>query len=94
MAKINKKDLVEIVAEEGHLSKKDAKVAVDLVFDNMEEALLNDTEVNITNFGSFLPKTRKQRDGTDPSSHKRITLKETKTITFKPSRELKKKLND
>lgn len=94
MDKINKKDLIEIIAEDGHLSKKDAKTAADIIFEQMENALLNGVEVNITNFGSFIPKTKKQRIGTNPKSHKRITLKEKKTITFKPCKELKEKLND
>ena len=94
MQKINKKDLVEVVSEEGHLSKKDSRVAVDLVFDLMEKALLAGQEVNVTNFGVFTPKTKQQRDGTDPKSHKRIIIKEKKTITFRPSKQLKGKLNN
>lgn len=93
MAKLNKKDLVEIVSEEGHLSKKDARIAVDLVFDNIEQSLLNDQEVNITNFGVFTPITRKQRDGTDPKSHSRITIKQRKSVSFKLCKSLKNKIN-
>ena len=93
MAKLNRKDLVEIVAEEGHLSKKDARTAVDLIFGRIEGAILDGQEVNITNFGVFMPKTRQQRDGTDPKTHKRIQIKETNTVVFKPCRELKKELN-
>ena len=92
MKKINRQDLVEIVSEEAHLSKKDARMAIDLVFDNIESALLNNEEVNITNFGVFTPKTRKTRIGTDPKTHEQITLQETNTITFKPCKNLKQKL--
>ena len=76
MPQLNKKDIVEIVSEEGHLSKKDARTAVDLVFDSIEQSLINGQEVNITNFGVFTPITRQQRDGTDPKTHQRITIKE------------------
>ena len=93
MQKINKKDLVEVVAEEGHLSKKDSRVAVDLVFDLMEKSLLSGQEVNVTNFGVFTPKTKQERDGTDPRSHKCIVIKEKRTIVFRPSKQLKGKLN-
>ena len=93
MQKINKKDLVEVVAEEGHLSKKDSRVAVDLVFDLIEKSILDGQEVNVTNFGVFTPKTKQSRDGTDPKSHQRIRLKEKKTVTFRPSKQLKEKLN-
>lgn len=93
MQKINKKDLVEVVAEEGHLSKKDSRVAVDIVFDLIEKSILNGQEVNVTNFGVFTPKTKQSRDGTDPKSHQRIRLKEKKTVTFRLSKQLKEKLN-
>ena len=94
MQKLNRKDLVEIVSEEAHLSKKDARAAIDLVFDNIEQALLDGQEVNITNFGVFTPKTRQQRDGTDPKTHQRITIKETNSVVFRPCKYLKGKLND
>ena len=93
MAKLNKKDIVEIVSEEGHLSKKDARIAVDLVFDSIEQSLLNDQEVNITNFGVFTPITRQQRDGTDPKNHNRIVIMERKSVSFRACKELKGKLN-
>ena len=93
MPKINKKDLVEVVAEEGHFSKKDSRVAVDLIFDLIEKSLLNVQEVNISNFGVFVPKTKQSRDGTDPKTHKRIVIKQKRTVTFRPSKELKGKLN-
>ena len=93
MNKLNKKDLVDIVSEEGHLSKKDARVAVDLVFDNIEAALLKGQEVNITNFGVFTPSKRQERIGTDPKSHKQITIKARKSVTFRMSKELKAKIN-
>ena len=93
MPKINKKDLVEVVAEEGHFSKKDSRVAVDLIFDLIEKSLLNVQEVNISNFGVFVQKTKQSRDGTDPKTHKRIVIKQKRTVTFRPSKELKGKLN-
>ena len=93
MQKINRKDLVEVVAEEGHLSKKDSRVAIDLVFDLIEKSLLSGQEVNVTNFGVFTPKTKQERDGTDPRSHKRIVTKKKNTIVFRPSKQLKGKLN-
>ena len=93
MQKINKKDLVEVVAEEGHLSKKDARVAVDLCFGLIEKALLEGQEVNITNFGVFTPKTRQSRDGTHPKQHTRITIAESRSVSFRLSKALKEKLN-
>ena len=93
MQKLNKRDLIEQVAEKAHLSKKDAESAIEVAFDLIEKALLEDREVNITNFGAFTPKTRKKRDGTDPKKHTRITIKESRAVSFRLSKALKAKLN-
>ena len=93
MKKINKIDLIEIVAEEAHLSKKDAAAAIAVAFDSIKESLLNNTEINISNFGSFVPITKQSRKGTDPSSHKEIIISAKKSVSFKPSRVFKEELN-
>ena len=93
MKKINKLDLIEAVAEEAHLSKKDAAAAIAVTFDTIKENLLNNTEINISNFGSFVPITKQSRKGTDPTSHKAITISEKKSVTFKASRIFKEELN-
>ncbi|HNX16154.1 MAG TPA: HU family DNA-binding protein [Bacilli bacterium] len=93
MNKLNKRDLVEIVAEKAHLSKKDAQAALDVSFKLVEKAVLKGEEVNISNFGVFSPKTRKSREGTHPKKHNRILIEESKTVVFRPSKSLKAKLN-
>ena len=94
MNKFNKKDLVDVVSEEAHLSKKDARAALDVAFDKIVEQLLAGQEVNITNFGVFTPKKRQSRKGTHPKSHAIIEIKEAQSVTFRLSKSLKAKLND
>lgn len=93
MKKLNKRDLIEMVAEKAHLSKKDSRDALETAFKLMEQALLKGEEVNITNFGVFTPKTRASRDGTHPKKHTRIKIEESRSITFRLSKSLKEKLN-
>lgn len=93
MEKLNKAEIVDIVVEKGHLTKRDAKVAVDLAFEMIEKALLNGEDVNITNFGTFSPIVKKQREGTDPKTHQIIIIPETTSVSFKPAKCLKEKLN-
>ena len=93
MEKINKSDLIDIVSEKTHLSKKDAENAVCLVFDLIEKSLIQGNEINISNFGTFTPVTRKKRLGTDPNTHEQVTLKEKNSVSFKPAKAFKKKLN-
>lgn len=93
MKKINKKDLIETVAETGHLSKRDAKVAVSVTFDEILKSLLNGHEVNISNFGTFEVKERKSREIVHPKQQIKINVKSKKTITFKLSKKIKEHIN-
>ncbi len=93
MKKVNRKDLVEAVAEECRLSRREARKAIDVTFGLIEKCILEGKDVNVTNFGVFVPKTRQARDGTHPKNHNRIVIKEAKTVSFRLSKELKSKLN-
>ena len=92
MSKINKNDIVTMVQEEAYLSKKDAKAAVDLTFSFIAEALEAGRDVDISNFGSFNVKTRKERVGTSPETHEKITIKERKMVSFKEAKSLKERI--
>jgi len=93
MEKLNKKDIFERVAISENLSRKDAKAAVEKTFELIEEALLKNVEVNITNFGVFTPKKRAVRKGTHPKTHDILMLKGGKIVVFRTSKSLKEKLN-
>ena len=93
MGKLNKAEIIEKVSEKAFLSKRDATEAVEATFELIEQALLNDEEVNITNFGVFTPKTKKGRIGTDPKTHEQIKIKSKRSVVFRVSKTLKRKLN-
>lgn len=93
MAKLNKRDLIQIVSDQAYLSLKDSKRAVDVVFSQIEKSLINGDNVNISNFGMFEMKGRKERTGTDPKSHQKITIKSKNTIVFHAADAIKDKIN-
>lgn len=93
MKKLNRVDLVEIVSEEGHFSKREARDAINIIFGYIENSLLEGQEVNITNFGVFSPKVRQEREGTDPKKHTRIKIKAKRSVGFRLAKSFKAKLN-
>jgi len=93
MAKLNKRDLIQIVSDKAYLSLKDSKRAIDVLFEEIEQSLLNGDNVNISNFGMFESKERKERIGTDPKTHSKITIKSKRTIVFHPADVIKDKIN-
>jgi len=89
---MNKAQLSVIVSEKCNLTKRCAEKAVDCLFDEIQASLLKGDVVKISNFGGFQVKTKKQRVGTSPVNGKKITIPQTKTVSFKPSKNLKELL--
>lgn len=90
---MNKAELVVAVSEICELSKKEVERVVDVLFDQMENSLRSGDSVKISGFGVFQVKTRKERVGTSPvGDHGRITIPATKTVGFKPSKNLKESI--
>ena len=87
---MNKSDLVTVVSKTLQTSKKEANEYIDVIFDEITNALKNGEEVMISGFGLFQVKNRKERIGTSPvGDHERIKIPATKTVGFKPGKNLK-----
>ena len=93
MGKLNKNEIIDLVAEKAHLSKADAKAAVDTTFELIQDSLLNGESVNIKNFCVFEAKQKAERKGTHPKSHSAIVIKSKKTVTVHLAKEFKERLN-
>lgn len=93
MDKYNKKDLIDEVAEKAHLSKRDAKAAIESCFDLIIDNLNENREVNITNFGVFTPKIKKNHSGTNPRTQEKIVVEEKRRVVFRNSKNFSKDLN-
>jgi integration host factor subunit beta len=76
-----------------HMRASDATAMLDCVIDEMKSAVANDDRIEIRGFGTFQPRRRATKTGYNPSTGQMIHLDANKTILFKPSRELTKKMN-
>lgn len=87
---MTKGDLVIAISEGIGCSKKEAERTVELIFEEMKSSLSRGEEVKISGFGVFQVKFRKERTGRSPiGGHEKIVIPATKTIGFKPSKNLK-----
>lgn len=84
-----KKDLVERVANEAGLSKKDAETAINAVFAEITDTLKDGGELSVPGFGKFEVKTRAARTGINPATKETIQIPETKAPGFKAGKALK-----
>ena len=71
----------------------DAMAMVDAVNEEIINAVANDDRIEIRGFGTFQSRTRATKNGYNPTTGKRMIMPAGKTILFKPSRELTKKMN-
>ena len=76
-----------------NMRASDATAMLDCVMDEMKNAVANDDRIEIRGFGTFQPRKRATKNGYNPSTGEIIHLDANKTILFKPSRELTKKMN-
>lgn len=91
---MNKVELVELVKEAARLTKKDAAVAVDAVFESILNALVEGEEVKVAGFGTFVVKEHAARVGINPSTKEPIQIPAMKSIGFKVSKTAKVRVND
>ena len=84
---MNKGDLVEAVAKETGLTKKDAGNAVNAVLDLIKKNTKKG--VQIVGFGSFATVRRKKRKGRNPQTGEVIEIKASTSIKFRPGKEYK-----
>ena len=76
-----------------NMRTSDAMAMLDTVVDEMKNAIARGERIEIRGFGTFQQRTRATKNGYNPSTGKTIFLPANKTILFKPSRELIKKMN-
>lgn len=68
---MNKKELVETVSKERNLTKKDAEILVDTVFNTITRSVVEGDKVLISGFGTFKVNDRKARKGISPKLKKK-----------------------
>lgn len=85
----NKQDLITKVAETAELSKKQATLVVNTVFDTISESLANGEKVQIIGFGGFDVRERAERKGRNPQTGEEITIPASKVPGFRAGKALK-----
>jgi len=90
---MNKSELVEALSVREGLTYKKAEQIVNLVFDSMAEALVENDRIEIRGFGSFMVKDYKAYMGRNPKTGEVIEVKPKKLPFFKVGKELRERVN-
>lgn len=87
---MNKASLIERLAAEANLSKKQATEAIESLVDIIIKELKAGNEVTITGFGTFMAKSRHARGGVNPQKPtERIQIPQVTVAKFKTGKTLK-----
>ncbi|MBI1893067.1 MAG: integration host factor subunit alpha [Candidatus Rokubacteria bacterium] len=89
---MTKNDLINAIAVHG-LSKRQAAVVVEAVFDLVIKAFERGEDVRIVGFGHFRIRKKASRKGRNPQTGSEIEITARRVLTFKPSKGLKAKVN-
>ncbi|MGG0419538.1 HU family DNA-binding protein [Priestia aryabhattai] len=86
---MKKAEFIEAVASKSELTKKDAKKAVDALFETISTTLAKGEKVQLVGVGTFEVRERSERTGRNPQTGEEMTIPATKVPGFKAGKEFK-----
>ncbi|MFH4355051.1 MAG: integration host factor subunit alpha [Neisseriaceae bacterium] len=90
MATLTKSELTDIVvARVPKISRNDAKLLVELFFEEIKSALAAGADVKISGFGNFQLRNKNQRPGRNPKTGQEVEISARRVVTFHSSQKLK-----
>ena len=90
-----KSDLIQKLCNlHPNILRKDITKTIDIIFEEISNALKNDLKYEIRGYGVFKTKHRKARIARNPKTGEKISIPEKKIPSFKMSKLMKLKLNN
>ena len=86
--------IAKIAATNTHLFHRDVERIVNVVFDEIVDALARGERVELRGFGAFTVKHRTARQGRNPRTGTSVAVDEKFVPFFKTGKELREKLNE
>ncbi|MBF0294030.1 MAG: integration host factor subunit beta [Magnetococcales bacterium] len=90
---MTKSSMISAIATQLELSRKDAEVAVNTVFDTISASLDRGDRVELRGFGSFGLKYRRSRDGRNPKTGDPVQVDAKRVLFFKAGKELRRRVD-
>jgi len=91
---MNKAELIEAIASQTGLTKKDSGAAIDAFTETVTIALSKKDTVALIGFGTFSTSERAARDGVNPSTGAKIKIAASTVAKFKVGSKLKNSIRE
>ena len=89
---MNKGELIDMVANDISITKREAKKAVECVLENIANCLAKGDVARLVGFGTFGVRKRAARMARNPHTGEKISVKAMNVPFFKAGKELKEKV--
>jgi integration host factor subunit alpha len=90
---ITRVDLAEAVYRCVGLSRKESAILVQMVLNELADALASGETVKLSSFGSFVVRAKSERIGRNPKTGIEVPITQRRVMVFKPSSVLKARIN-
>ena len=85
--RMTKADIARIVYERhGGISNREAARLVEIIFENIKSRLGDGEKVQITGFGTFVIRDKRERRGRNPQTGEEMVIKPRRSVVFRPSK--------
>lgn len=91
---MNKASLIDALAKQTGLDKKECKKMVETTLQIIEDQLAAGERVQLAGFGCFEVQSRHSREGVNPRTKERMMIPACKCPSFKAGKVLKSAVND
>ena len=86
---MNKTELIAAAAQSAGMTKKDTERVINAAIDVITQSLIAGEKVQLSGFGTFEARDRKERTGCNPHHAPPLRIAATRVPAFKPSKVLK-----
>ncbi len=90
---MNKLEMISALKKEANISKSEAARVVQIFFDSMADALVEDERIEIRGLCSFFIKNYKSYTGRNPKTGEKVQISPKKLPFFKCGKELRERVN-
>ena len=94
MGALTKADMVDRLFDELGLNKREAKELVEQFFEEVSQALVDGQFVELSGFGNFELRDKRQRPGRNPKTGEEIPISARRVVTFRPGQKLKQRVDE
>ena len=90
---ITRADLSEVVYQRVGLSRTESSELVEMVLQQIAQAVVRGETVKLSSFGSFVVRSKGERVGRNPKTGVEVPITPRRVMVFKPSNILKGRIN-